>query len=129
MSFLPVINNFEVFSGASFFYSFEWLKKEGTNKPVDLKNFAAIMPIVPISSRTIWKTLESESSPTTGILLGGESGIIGIFIADEITREIPWKRATYELLLTNTLEEKTYPILKGQLEIVTGIPQGVLKEV
>lgn len=111
MSLIPAIHSFVAYENATF-YKRIYFEVEG--KIEDLTHYSSKMVIKTEANGEILLEL---TSPSGGIILGGEEGTIDITIVPSELET--WKSAVYELYVTETTEAKrTDIILRGGFKIV-----------
>jgi len=119
--FLPAKRNFPVWIGATFRYQFQWLEDDGkVRTPRDLTGYSGEAKLDGNDGTEL-----ILSTGNGGVILGGRetedptNALIEMYISDEQTPEITWKKATYTLYLTEpNAPHDRYPLLAGQFHAV-----------
>ena len=111
MSLVPARENLTIYQGATFYQSIIF-KIDGVLQ--DVSGYKAELPIKDEIRGTTLLTLDSFSNG--GITLGS-NGTINLLITSDVTKDILWPNAIYELLLTD-LTPRTDIVLYGGVKVI-----------
>jgi len=107
------IVNFEIYQGATFREGFTY--KNRFKKPHDLTGYGARMQIRTADGEIVASLSTTENS----ITLGGVNGTIDLFIPDELTAQMTFTKASYDLFL-DAANGDSFPILAGSVTFTKG---------
>jgi hypothetical protein len=120
MSYIPARKYLKVWQGADFHYRFQWKVKVGQTLTVqDLSEWTARWTVTPIEEETPWRTFIFPSEALNGVFLNGSTGFVDLILKRELVETIPWKQATFELVVFDPIAKEEPPLLAGRLTLMT----------
>lgn len=111
MSDIPKAN-LKINQGATFRFKFTW--KDSKSRLIDLTGFVARMHVrAEVAASAVLIALNTENG---GILLGGKSGTISLYLSDAATSALSWAKGVYDIELVSPSGE-VFRLVSGAVSV------------